>query len=78
MTKAVIDIGYNKYVLDLKDAVTVLEMLGKAEKYQTNWSKEGNTSLHYIYSQEESMGSLSLLGEGLYRMAKLAGKPPAA
>ena len=77
MTKAVIDIGFNKYVLDLKDAVTVLEMLGKAEKYETKWGKEGGTS-HYIYSQEESMGSLSLLGENLYRMAKLAGKPPAA
>lgn len=77
MTKAVIDIGYNKYVLELKDAVTVLEMLGKAEKYQTTWSKESNATLHYVYPQSESLGSLTLLSEDLYRMAKLAGKPEA-
>lgn len=73
MTKAVIDIGYNKYVLDLRDAVNVLEVLGKAEKYETKWSKEGTS--HYIYPQSDSLGTLTLLSDDLYRMAKLAGKP---
>lgn len=73
MTKAVIEIGYNKYVLDLRDAVDIIESLGKAEKYETKWSKEGTS--HYIYPLSDSLGSLTLLSDDLYRMAKLAGKP---
>lgn len=78
MTKAVIELGYRKYVLDAQKAVAILEILAEAEMYETKWQKdEDGGTLHYVYPQEqdECIRAFNVLPTALYRMAKLAGKP---
>lgn len=76
MTKAILAVGYTEYVLDLKDAVTVAELLSKAEKHEGKYHHSSSTRSHHIYENEESeLASLKLITDSFYRMAKLAGKP---
>lgn len=73
--KAIVEVGYKKYVMDAKEALTLLEMLGKAEMYETKWSQ--GSSSHYIYPQDQSefIRELRIMPQALYNIAKLAGKP---
>jgi hypothetical protein len=71
---AILNIGYNGYVMPLKDAVVVAEMLGKAERYEEKYRSGDNT--HHIYSEtKENIGTIRLLSDAFYQGAKLAGKP---
>ena len=76
MTKVVMSLGYNEYVLDIQDAVTVIDIMTKAERYKVKWRK-GDNSTYHVWHDEESMASLAIkpVGENLYRTAKLAGEP---
>lgn len=78
MTKAVVQVGYKHYVMDAHEALTFLEILAKAERYKRDWrSKDEGGVAYYIWEQDEETEttSLELIPDGLYRMAKLAGKP---
>jgi len=77
MTKVVLSFGYNEYVLDIQDAVTVMGIMTKAEKYKVKWRKENNSTHHVWTDDGESVGGMALkpIGENLYRTAKLAGEP---
>jgi hypothetical protein len=83
MSKRVITIGYNSsYVVDTKDAVAIMDMLGKAELYEQKYhSAEGDKPSFYTYHAWEAdmndslRATISLLPNNVYRMAKLAGKP---
>jgi hypothetical protein len=72
-------VGYDEYVMEARDALTIISLLAKAERYKRVWAKEedGGTT-HYVYPQkadETSTRSLILLPDNLYRIAKLAGEP---
>lgn len=73
MTKLIIEINYRKYVLDAKDALSLVEILGKAEKY----TYEYQDKIHRIWSDglEDTPITLSVLPDDTYRMAKAAGAP---
>jgi hypothetical protein len=73
MTKLIIEISYKKYVLDAKDALALVEILGKAESYKYEY--EGK--IHRVWSEglEDTPITLSVLPEDTYRMAKAAGAP---
>jgi hypothetical protein len=76
--KAIVTLGYNKYVLDVDKAVQVLEALSGVEKYEDVYHKaeEGGTTHHiYIDTEGSVVLSVHLMTEALYQMAKLAGKP---
>ena len=79
MTKAIIRIGYDQYVMEAKDALTIHEILAKAECFKREYrSKDDGGPLYYIWEQDvdsESRG-FEIMPDNLYRMAKLAGKPP--
>lgn len=80
MSKAVIKIGYNEYVMDVSDAVAVMEAMAKAENYKVkhDYTAQPNTTAYYIWEQETSNRdsvSISLMPDAVYRVAKLAGKP---
>ena len=75
MTKAIIDLGWSKYVLDLKDAVTVAEVLGSAERYEEQYVKDAPNTHHIYPNETQTIGTIKLIGDDLYRMAKLAGPP---
>ena len=75
MSKATLSIGYTHYVLDLKDAVTIAEILSAAELYESTY--KDRASSHHIYGNDSSGESMviKLLADDFYRLAKLAGKP---
>lgn len=77
MSKAILSIGYNNYVMDLKDAVAMAEMLSKAELYESKYNRESSDSTYHIFPNEKNeTGTIKLISDDFYRMAKLAGKPP--
>ncbi len=73
MAKLIIDINYRKYVLDAKDALSIVEILGKAEKYSYDYQDK----IHRVWSDglEDTPITLSVLPYDTYRMAKAAGAP---
>jgi len=76
MVKAVITVGYKDYILDAKDALTVLEVLANAERFEQRFS--AGTTTYHVYEQEPDNGIselLKIIRDNLYRMAKLAGRP---
>ena len=75
--KAVVMLGYHKYVLDVDKAVQVLEALSGVEKYEEVYRKaeDGGTTHHVYIDTESQVVSVHLMTESLYQMAKLAGKP---
>lgn len=78
MTKAIVRIGYDQYVMDAKDALTIHEILAKAECFKRNYrSKDDGGPLFYIWEQdaETEPRNIEIMPDNLYRMAKLAGKP---
>jgi hypothetical protein len=79
MSKAIIRVGYDQYVVEAKDALAIHEILAKAEHYHRTYrsAQDGGTTYH-IWEQDMSseMRDIMMMPDGLYRMAKLAGKPP--
>lgn len=75
---ATLEIEHRTYIMPLKDAAVILEMVGAAEHYQEKWRKqdEGGTTYH-VWKQHEGevpeTRHLTLVPDELYRMAKLAG-----
>ena len=78
----ILTIGYQDYALPTKDAVTVMEILSKAERYEdryvskddkNNTTGEGYHTFH-VYENETTF-SAKVISDEKYRMAKLAGKP---
>lgn len=75
MTKAIITFGYTSYVMDTRDALALTEMLGKAEVYEQKYGRGENKNTHHIYENESEFGTIKLITDSFYQMAKLAGKP---
>lgn len=78
MAKMVITLGWQKYVVDAKQAVAIAEMLSTAERYESCNKKddEGNyITTHYVYDSEDERWTMEVMSDSLYRMAKIAGKP---
>lgn len=71
----IVELGYTKYVMSNKDAVTIADILEKAELYEQKWRKEedGGTTYH-VYDNDKQF-TLTTITNSLYNMAKLAGKP---
>ena len=69
----VVSLGYGDIVLPTKDAVTLMEILEKAERYRMKYHS-GNPSTYHIWPQDVDYQA-KLITEDVYRMAKLAGKP---
>ena len=78
----IVTLGYAEYVMPTKDAVTILELLAKAEKYEERYigkddkNNTTGTSYHtyHVYENESTFGG-KVMSDDKYRLAKLAGKP---
>lgn len=68
----IVDLPYGDIVLPVDDAVTLLKLLEKAEKYRNRYANGGST--HHIYSLEHQMNARMITQE-TYAMYKMAGKP---
>lgn len=78
MTKAIIRFGYDQYVVDVHDAITMHEIMAKAECFKRDYrSKDNGGPLYYVWEQDmdNEARSFEIMPDNLYRMAKLAGKP---
>jgi hypothetical protein len=75
MSKALISVGYTRYVVNTADAVKLADILMGAERYEDKWVKDvGNT--HHIWEQDElKKFDIQAIPDSVYRMYKLAGKP---
>jgi hypothetical protein len=74
MSKVIVSIGWNNdFVMDADKALTLLDLLKDAEKYQDKYQKHGNT--FHIFPQDKEVATLRVLSSNMYAMAKLAGKP---
>ena len=62
------------FVMELEDAVKVVEMLHKAEHYEMKYAPQGNTTYH-IYPLGDYSPSFNIISDESYRLYKLAGKP---
>jgi hypothetical protein len=69
----IISVPYGDMVLPTDDAVTVMKILEKAEKYRCNY-KSGQDNTHHIYAMTDHL-TARLITQETYAMYKLAGKP---
>jgi hypothetical protein len=79
-TKCIVNLGWKSFVMDTDKAVTMMELLDGCEMYEEIWHREEGdtkpyTSYHVYDPEEPAMGSIKLLPNSIYKVAKLAGKP---
>lgn len=74
MSKCIISIGWNHYVMDTAQAVTVMEALANSELYKREYH-EGETTHHVWEPSEPPPIEIKPINEVMYRVAKLAGEP---
>jgi hypothetical protein len=80
--KVRIEIGYRTFIVDASEGVQLMQILNNAEIFEekSKRSQDGSYSSSYFCYEQDTMGasmvSISLIPTSLYRMAKLAGKPP--
>lgn len=72
---AILRIGYDSYVLPIKDAVTISEMLANAERYDDKYKSGAGTTHHIWTNDDKEFGTIRLITTAFYQGAKLAGKP---
>lgn len=70
----IVSVPYGDIVLPVEDAVAVMKIFEKSEKYRHKYNGQGNTSTHHIFPTEDQM-SARLITQETYAMYKLAGKP---
>lgn len=75
MTKAIITFGYTSYVMDTRDALALTEMLGKAEIYKQQYHKGAENTYHIYENTSSELGTIKLISDSFYQMAKMAGEP---
>lgn len=69
----VVSLGYSHYVMPTRDAVQLLEILEKAERYSYQY-RANKVCTHHVWPNDTTFEA-KLIGDDLYSMAKLAGKP---
>jgi hypothetical protein len=80
MSKAVIELGYYKYIMSPEDAIKVISVLADAERYEAKYVGGEQRYMYHIWTAGEDVNdptthTLTIVPDALYRMAKLAGKP---
>lgn len=70
--RMVITLGYEDYVMPMNDAMILLGIMSRAERYTTRMV-EGKYCT-YVHPHEKEY-PCKMITESLYRMAKLAGNP---
>ena len=78
MVKAIVQVGYDHYVMDAQDALIMHELLSKAECFRRQYrGRDDGGPLYHVWEQDNTTDtrSFEILPDNLYRMAKLAGKP---
>ena len=69
----IVTMPYGEIVLPTDDAVAMMKLFEKAEKYRNQY-KSGQDNTHHIYPMPDQM-SMKLITQETYTMYKMAGKP---
>jgi len=77
MARAIVRIGYKEYIMNTADALHILDLLSKAERYEAKYDHENKSKTYHVYDvlAEDKTEHLEIIHDDLYRMAKLAGRP---
>ena len=80
MNKAVIQLGYSSYVMDLEDAIKVINALMNSERYEAKYIGGEHRYTYHVWTVDEDAKDptthmVTMIPDALYRIAKLAGKP---
>ena len=78
MAKAIVSVGYRKYVMNIEEAITFGNLLAKAEQYDEKWHKDtgnGSSTTKHIWEIDEDSYNIVILPDAAYTTYKLAGKP---
>jgi hypothetical protein len=78
----IVTLGYTDYIVQTKDALTLLEILSNSERYEERYigkdAKNNNTGeayhTYHVY-ENDAVFTAKIIPNEKYRMAKLAGKP---
>lgn len=74
MSKVSMQMPYGNFILDARDAITLGEIISRSERYLRKGY--GEDAAHFIWKVvDEDMGSITMISDERYRLAKLAGKP---
>jgi len=78
VSKAIISFGYKKYVMSIENAITVVELMSNAERYESKYKSkdQGGTTYHIWEEDDIEPKEFQVLSDNSYRMAKMAGKHP--
>lgn len=78
----VVDLGWQKIVMNREDAMKFVEIIERAETYENKyWSRDERTKLgmddeytYHVYPNDKEY-QMKIISDSHYEMAKLAGKP---
>lgn len=75
--KLALQMPYGEYILDHEDAVKLMEIMERAERYETSYRADADGgTLHYV-SKDASRGmSIKHIPHELYEVARMAGPKP--
>jgi hypothetical protein len=59
MNKAIVQIGYNNYVLDTEKALKLLSLLEEAERYEHKWRKEEEGVLRTMFGTPTNLPQMA-------------------
>jgi len=80
MSKAIVRVGYEDYIVDADKALVIVEALAGAERYESKYhSALGEVSAHYthhVYDVDtDKKFDIQVISNKFYLMCKMAGKP---
>lgn len=75
--KAIVRIGYDEYVMDIDKAITLLDSLAGAERYERVYHGDSKKHTHHVWDEnpDECIREMKIIPENILRVARLAGKP---
>ena len=80
MSKAIVRVGYEDYIVDAAKALAIVEALADAERYDMKYHREGGgVPAHHTYHvydvDTDKKFDIQVISNKFYLMCKMAGKP---
>jgi hypothetical protein len=80
MSKAIVRVGYEDYIVDADKALAIVEALANAERYEMKYYRaEGDVAAyhtHHVYDMDtDKKFHIEVLSNKFYLLCKMAGKP---
>ncbi len=75
LTHVVMSLGYDEYVMPAGDALTLVNILARAERYKENYRSNNGTTYHVWEDDRTTSTTMKVISPAHYRIAKAAGKP---